>query len=247
MSRAQAVRAARRFDPGALRADGPGAALNCLMIAPFPEWVAVDLETGALLRAELASVERTITGPLEEIAATGPLAPVCLTLAPSSEPWDPSRPEGVALSECSPIDPPSRRAVRKLLVAVASAEDAQGVLGIVGPSISYADLAAVRRSAILILPEGGRLRVSFGERPVAHFRWSEREYALPIAPGAESWIDADMMPAPGNRGAHTAKRRGQRAPGRGVELSVPVLLTVGLDAPLGGQVRICVLGIVPAP
>jgi hypothetical protein len=51
LSRAVRAPAARHFRAGDVRADGPGTVLRCLVLVPGPDWVAVDLETGALLRA----------------------------------------------------------------------------------------------------------------------------------------------------------------------------------------------------
>ena len=51
VTRPQGSRPRRRRRPGAVRADRPGTVLRCLLLAGGPEWVAVDVASGALVRS----------------------------------------------------------------------------------------------------------------------------------------------------------------------------------------------------
>ncbi|MHB1987448.1 MAG: hypothetical protein ACYCSF_05630 [Acidimicrobiales bacterium] len=237
---------ARHLVPGALRLDEPGVSVSCLLLAPAPDWVALDLASGALLRSSLSSE----TAP--DVLGAGPLSSVTLRIADVADPFDPSRPEAVALSSASEAQAPRKRAVRRLLVQVTRSSDGKGLLGSVGPSLAYADLEGTRPSVAVLSPARGRVHFA-GEDPLtAYFELRDVGHALPVAEGATRWLRSGQIPTStggAGRRAHAAgksRARGLGSPAPGFEASSPVLVAVGLDRPQRGQVRKVILGIVPA-
>lgn len=241
MPRAATVHVARKLEPGRTRASSPGAVLSCLLLAPPPDWVAVDMATGTLLRSGLSD-----EGSLSALAGD-PLQPFSLVLAEPHEPWDPSRPDSVEVAAASERRAPSRRVVRKLLEAVVCRQDGGGLLGSVGPSISYLDIDGGRPSVNLLDPGRKGVRIfSDGEGGVsARFRFGERTYLLPVVPGAAQWLTDGRVPVTTTL-SRGARRSAHRPAVTGVEPTGPVYLVVGFARPLGGQVRKVVLGLVPS-
>lgn len=242
MARSAATPVVRRVVPGTPRASSAGAVLSCLLLAPSPDWVAIDTATGALLRGGLSQ-----KGPLPSVAED-PLRPLSVVLGDQAAPWDPSRPDAVEVSAVSERRAPSRRAVRRLLDAVVCRQESRGILGSVGPSSSYLELDGLRPSVTLLDPgkNGARIVSAYGTA-TAYFRLGERSYALPVSDGAAEWLADGRIPvtrATLPRGAARPKsdRRNEVA---GVKPLEPVYLVVGLDRPIRGQVRKSVLGIVP--
>lgn len=230
-------RAAHHLVPGQLRATGAGTVLRCLVLVPGPDWVAVDLESGALLRAPAdppPSPEDVDGGagedPVEDRrskagngAAPWPersLDAVELTLGADLEPVDPARPEAIVLAR-----PPARvgemrkRATRQLLQQLVTKASDRPLLGTLGPSISYGDLDGTRPSVVIVAPEA-RPRFGVGPSgPWCQFALGGRRHTMPCAEHASP--DA------------TATGHGAR------------LLVVALGAPQRGQVPKVVLGTLP--
>ncbi len=224
--------------------DEPGRSLNCVLLAPAPDWVAIDLASGALVRSPIAA-----TPPNPGALSGGPLSPVALVLGPERDEWDPSRPEAILVSDAAQAAPPSRRSVRRLLAQVAKTGEDRGLLGTVGPSLAFADLEGTRPSISVLSPAAGKVRLVAGECLTAHFNLGSRAYAMRVAEGAASWLESGQVPTSTGRkarGGRAARRDARAALGPGVDVSVPVFLVVGLDRPHQGQVRKMVLGLVPA-
>ena len=244
VTRTRPPQVARGLVPGRKRLDEPDATLHCVLLAPAPDWVAMDLATGALVRGT-PDFEAEVPALLAE-----PLAPVALTLAPLSDPWDPSRPEAVELAGAVEGSRPSRRSLRRLLAALARRDDEGGLLGSLGPSVSFVDLEARRPSVVVLAPTGGRVRL-VGENPgVAHFLLGDHAHALPLAAGAAAWLKQGHVPTAAGRTAKRGRAAHARAlrtavVGPGIEPTVPVYLVAGFDRPAGGQVRKVVLGVLP--
>jgi hypothetical protein len=229
--------------PGTLRLDEPGGSLDCLLLAPAPDWVAIDIATGALVRSSIA------TDDTFAALSGSPLSHVALRVAPMQAPWDPSRPDAIIVSDVAEAAALSRRSARRLVARVARSGDDGGLLGSVGPSLAFADLEGTRPSIAVVSPVGGRVRLTGEDSLTAHFNLGERAYSMRVAPGAARWLRTGQVPTssdrPARRGGRT-RRDGARPHGPGAEMAVPVLLVVGLDRPHQGQVRKTVLGLVPA-
>lgn len=228
---------------GNLRYDEPGTTLNCLLLAPAPDWVAVDLASGALFRSSLS--EEDVPAGL----SGSPLDPVSVRLAAARGPFDPSRPEAVSLIDAVAGHAPRKRAIRRLLSQVTRSEEERGrLLGSVGPSLAFPDLEGTRPSVALLSPAHGRVHLAGDDSLVAHFQLGDVGHALPVTTGLVQWIRSGQIPT-----STGAARKGARARasndgplGPGLESSVPVLIVAGLDRPQRGQVRKVVLGMVPA-
>ena len=245
MSRARTSQAARHFVPGALPLDEPGGSLSCLLLAPAPDWVAIDLYSGALVRGALDA------DSAPDALFGGPLAPVALQLGPVSDPWDPSRPEAVAIVGATDGSAPRARGTRRLLAQVSTPGDERGVLGTLGPSLAFSDLEGSRPSVVLLSPAAGRVRLIGDASLTAHFVIGERSHSLPAAPGVAAWLRDGHVPnattrARGRKRGRSMKSAAGRPLGPGIEPAIPVLLVVGLDRPMRGQVRKVLLGLVPA-
>jgi hypothetical protein len=200
------------------------------VLVPGPDWVAVDLASGALVRAP-APPAGGYVAPSEggTEAGTGtepgtllgrPLSAVELVIGADPDPPDPGRPEAVALDgRPTPLGEPRRRATRRLLRHLVTRTTDQPLLGTLGPSICYADLEGTRGSVVIIAPEQ---RPRFGAGPSGpwcQFMLAGRRHTLPCTPQA--------VPDPSVTG-HGTK-----------------LLVVALGAPRLGQVAKIVLGTLP--
>jgi hypothetical protein len=228
-SRAVRVRAARHFTPGRLRADGPGTVLRCLVLVPGPDWVAVDLESGALVRAPASPAAEHANPPesgteVAEVAAGAflgrTLSAVELAVGVDPGPTDPARPEAVVLARPpAPIGEPRRRATRRLLQHLVTRATDRPLLGTLGPSICYADLEGTRPSVVVVAPKD-RPRFGVGPSgPWCQFVLGGRRHTLPCS--AEALPDASAN-------GHVAR-----------------LLVVALGPPTLGQVPKVVLGTLP--
>ncbi len=235
MARVIQLPAARRFRPGSLRPVQPGTTLRCLVLASGPEWVAVDVDSGALLRPLASSVAHG--APLD----LGPsLSTVSFVIDDSSEPFDPSRPEavGIAPGSIAGLGAPRRRAVRQLLGKLVTRSPAAPLLGSLGPSVAYSDLEGDRPSVVLVEPDH---RPRFGNGPTGpwcQFSLGDRKHALPLHGRPE-----DATSRTGDGRTHRSSRRRRHGPGA----AVPRLLVVGFGAPRGGQVPKVVLGAISEP
>ena len=225
-------------------AAGPGSHLTCLLLAPAPDWVVLDLASGALLRAPLDEREAP------ELFSAEPFSAFSVVVGDEVAPADPSRPEAVSLAEVTDSPAPRRRSLRALLDQVVLPPSDQPLLGSVGPSVAYGDLEGDRPSVSLLAPDRGRVVFAGGDELVGHFRLGSATHALPVALGLVNWLQQGQLPtATGTatkRGGGTrgSKRVGPLGPA--TEPSIPVRAVVGFDRPRGGQVRKVLLGVVPA-
>lgn len=194
--------ALRHYAPGAVRAAEPGTALGTLLLAPAPDWVALDLESGALVRSSNRANE------VHAALSGGPLEPVVIEIAGDGDPWDPSRPEAVEVLGAEDGVPPSRRAVRRLLANVVSRSLEQGLLGSIGPTVAFAELAGDRGSVALVAPESVSLATREGivageldeetatpPATVARFRLGGQDQVLPVVPRAVAWVEGGLVPS----------------------------------------------------
>jgi hypothetical protein len=205
------------------------------VLVPGPDWVAVDLDTGALLRAPAGSESLAARGGSsddtgdETVAAHPDAAPVWpqhtlsavqLTLGDDSEPPDPARPEAVVVTGRPVLlGEPRRRTTRRLLHELVTKASDRPLLGTLGPSISYGDLDGTRPSVVIVAPQA---RPRFGVGPTGpwcQFSLGGRRHTMPCTDTAAP--DAS-------------------ATGHGTKL-----LVVALGAPRRGQVPKVVLGTLP--
>lgn len=239
----------RRRRPGAVRADQPGDVLRCVLLARGPEWVAVDVATGALVRSRASGwpPAEADSGPdaraSEDDEPAGPryaaqaLDLVDIELADDDEPPDPSRPEAVMVRR-SPtrVGAPRRRSVRRLVQDLLPANAKRPLLGSLGPSISYEDLDGSRPSVAVIAPDRAPIFTFDAKGTWCQFSLGGRRHHLPV-------VDERLLDA------------GTRARGGALDLGavtravggVPKYLIVGLGAPRRGQAPKLVLGVLPRP
>ncbi len=237
LSRSVRAPAARHFQAGKLRADGPGSVLRCLVLVPGPEWVAIDLDSGALVRAHAGSqpgqpddagTRSTVSGDGDMSHGVDNVPPwperslqaVELRLGVDPEPPDPARPEAIVVSGRPVVlGEPRRRTTRRLLRQVVTKASDRPLLGTLGPSIAYGDLDGTRPSVVIVAPQA---RPRFGVGPTGpwcQFALGGRRHTMPCSEHA--------APDPS-------------ATGHGTKL-----LVVALGAPRRGQVPKMVLGTLP--
>jgi hypothetical protein len=148
------------------------------VLVPGPDWVAVDLASGALVRSPAVPADDHVApsaGGAEAGTETKappllgrPLSAVELVIGSDPDPADPGRPEAVTLDgQPTPLGEPRRRATRRLLRHLVTRATDQPLLGTLGPSICYADL------------EGSR-----GSGPWCQFMLAGRRHTLPCTPQA---------------------------------------------------------------
>jgi hypothetical protein len=237
LTRPTAAKAARRFKVGERRPTGGGQAISCLVLAPGPDWVAVDLRTGALLRAPLSEVGSARALPDSDLRLGAALTAVELVLVDSDLPSDPSRPEAAYLGdEPRQLPNPRRRNVRHLLGHLVTKSPERPLLGTLGPSVSYGDLDGRRPSVVVVQPDR-RARFGIGTAgPWCEFTLGGRRHAVTYV-GEPLWTDAQR---PG-------RERGARSPLRaGAAATMSKYLVVGYGPPRRGQVPKVVLGALPA-
>jgi hypothetical protein len=212
------VPAARHFKAGTLRPDDPGSVLACLVLASGPDWVAADLESGALLRARAADASPEEDGPVMRIGR--PLSAVKITIGRDDELPDPARPEAVPLA-AQPVrlPDPRRRAVRRLLGHLMTRDAGRPLLGTLASSVAYTDVDGTRPSVVLVAPDE-RPRFGVGpDGPWCQFTLGGRRHGLAFL-GRTS--------PDGLEAAETSR-----------------LLVVGFGSPRQGQLPKVVLGALP--
>lgn len=199
---------------------------------PGSEWVAADVESGALVRP-LASEAARPDAPRPARS----LELVSFELAPTDEPPDPARPEAVRIADGSlaPLRAPRRRAVRHLLGHLVTSSRSGPLLGSLGPSVAYPDLEGDRPSLAVVAPDQ---RPRFGNGPAGawcQFSLGGRRHALPLHGRPEQALDL----VDGLSAAFDGHKRHRR---HGPGAAVPRLLVIGFGAPRRGQVPKLVLG-----
>ena len=239
--------ARRHRHPGAARANEPGDVLRCLLLAGGPEWVALDLATGALVRSRASGwpVVPADSGlarraAAEDVPGLGPLPELSVVeveLAEDDEPADPARPEAVMIRAAPAlVGTLHRRAVRRVLKELLPADSRRPLLGSLGPSISYEDLDGSRPSVTLVAPD--RLP-AFGRD--ANGTWCQftlggRKHRLPVTDARIATVDG---PSRGGPLAHEAVTRALGG--------TPRFLVVALGVPRRGQSPKLVLSALPRP
>lgn len=156
----------RHRKPGTARANRPGDVLRCLLLARGPEWVVVDVASGALVRSRasgwpvVATDSALALGASRDYAGSerahiGPeLDVVEIELADDDEPFDPARPEAVMVRRAPElVGTPRRRAARRILKELLPVDSKRPLLGSLGPSISYEDLDGLRPSVMVVAPD----------------------------------------------------------------------------------------------
>jgi hypothetical protein len=239
----------RRRRPGTVRADRPGEVMRCLLLAGGPEWVAVDVASGALVRShasgwpasgaedgsEASEAAGVFHGAQAEV--TPELDVVVIELASDDEPVDPARPEAVMLSRApARVGTPRRRAVRRILQELLPADPKRPLLGSLGPSISYEDLDGSRPSVAIVAPDRTPVFASDAKGTWCQFGLGGRKHQLPV-------VDKRIL---GARSETRGAALGTEAIARAIGGS-PRYLVVGLGAPHRGQAPKLVLGVLPRP
>jgi len=239
----------RRRRPGAVRADRPGAVIRCLLLAGGPEWVAVDVASGALVRSHASrwptsGVHESLEAPeapADARAVRPEVAPeldlVDIELAADDEPSDPARPEAVMLRHApARVGTPRRRAVRRILQELLPVDPKRPLLGSLGPSISFEDLDGSRPSVAVVAPDRAPVFASDAKGTWCQFGLGGRKHQLPV-------VDARILEA---RTATRGAALGGEAVARAIGGS-PRYLVIGLGAPRRGQAPKLVLGVLPRP
>jgi hypothetical protein len=226
----------RRRRPGSVRADGPGEVLRCLLLARGPEWVAVDVASGALLRSSAGGWPPEAPGD-SNLGPAPELDLVDIELDDDDEPPDPARPEAVTLRHAPQrVGTPKRRAVRRLLQDLLPVDPKRPLLGSLGPSISYEDLDGSRPSLSVVAPDRAPVFASDASTTWCQFGLGGRKHQLPV-------MDERLLVASGgSRGGVLGAEAVARAIG-----GSPRYLVVGLGPPRRGQAPKVVLGVLPRP
>ncbi len=238
----------RHRRPGAVRANRPGDVLRCLLLARGPEWVVVDISSGALVRSRAsgwpvvatdsglfagAPLHRGRRGPHE-----GPeLDVVEIELADDDEPPDPARPEAVMVHHAPElVGTPRRRATRRVLHELLPANPKRPLLGSLGPSISYVDLDGSRPSVAVVAPDRMPAFACDMAGTWCQFSLGGRKHRLPV-------VDERLIEAKDRArdGALTGDAVVEAIGG------APRYLVVALGAPHRGQAPKLVLGVLPRP
>ena len=192
--------------------------LRCLVLAPGPDWVAADLESGAFVRARASDSQPDEDAPPMRLGRV--LSAVEITLGRDDEPPDPGRPEAVRLA-AQPVRlrRPRRQAVRHLLGHLTPADAGRPLLGTLASSVSYTDVDGTRPSVVIVAPDE---RPRFGSGPDGlwcEFTLGGRRHGLAFVARAT----AEDFPRP----------------------EVVRLLVVGFGPPCRGQLPKVVLGALP--
>jgi len=179
VTRPARLRPPRRIRAGAAGNRDSGARLSCAVLATGPEeWAAVDLESGAFVRARPSMLARVAETPwsLFDVAL--------VTIGIEDEPPDPARSEGVPLAEVpQPVGRMRRRGARRLLSRLAVPEQRwRALLGTHGPSVAYVDLDVSAPSIALVTVAAKSLRCFIRDDglPYCSFTWGGTEQALPL-------------------------------------------------------------------
>ncbi|HTW99442.1 MAG TPA: hypothetical protein VMD59_11725 [Acidimicrobiales bacterium] len=214
-----------RVHLGTPRQRRSGSILDCLVLAPGPEeWAAVDLASGAFVRARPPGPDGE--PPLGRGWQALDVARIEITS--DGEPLDPARPEAIACGD-SPIrlGRARRGAARRLLRRLASPErPGATLLASHGPSIPYVDLDGTTPSLMLIAVAPRSLEACSrgSDDAVLAFSWSGGTHQLPVAEDRlrRAVLAAAPRPLSGSRLA-------------GVLGGKPSLVLVGLGAVRGGH------------
>ena len=238
----------RHRRPGAVRANRPGDVLRCLLLARGPEWVVVDVATGALVRSRASGwpvvttdsslVAGTTLGAGRGRADTGPeLDVVEIELASDDEPTDPARPEAVMVRRAPErVGTAKRRAVRRVLNELLPGDPKRPLLGSLGPSISYLDLDGSRPSVAVVAPDRTPTFAADLAGTWCHFNLGGRKHRFPV-------VDERLLAA-----KDRARDGGLSADDVVAAIGgTPRYLVVALGAPHRGQSPKLVLGVLPRP
>jgi hypothetical protein len=219
-----------RIHVGSPRQTDAGATLRCVVLAlTEDEWIGADLESGALVRAAIATAPEA----LERFSV------VTATLDEAPEPLDPGRPEAITLREviASGTGTLKRRALRRLLRRLCAPDGSLGVvLSRPGPSLAYVDLAPDAASVAVVGVD--RAGLELGTRgdgaAVVTLYWSGRPQSLPIIDAAASQV------------AHAVAPRGLRAKELDSALGNRIgFALVGLGPVRGGHAPKVCFGLLP--
>jgi hypothetical protein len=222
--------------------------LRCVLLARGPDWVAVDIATGALLRSRASgwpvvpadsSLAAAESGNAHDAGTlAGPeLGMVLILLAEDDEPADPARPEAVMVKDAPElVGTPRRRAVRHLLKELLPTDPRRPLLGSLGPSISYEDLDGSRPSVAVVAPDRTPLFGRETSGTWCQFTLGGRKHRLAAT-------DARLVALDGpSRGGPLPHESVAKAIG-----GVPRYLVVALGVPHRGQAPKLVLGVLPRP
>jgi hypothetical protein len=239
----------RRRGPGSARANEPGEVLRCLLLARGPEWVAVDVSTGALLRSrasgwpvipadsDFALVASKASHQGDQTHIGPELEVIDIELAEDDEPSDPARPEAVMVHNAPQlVGAARRRAVRRILKELLPLDPRRPLLGSLGPSISYEDLDGSRPSVAVVAPDKIPIFAWDTTATWCQFSLGGRKHKL-------ACVDERIVEIDGpSRGGALAKEVVEKAIG-----GTPRYLVVALGAPRRGQSPKLVLGVLPRP
>jgi hypothetical protein len=241
----------RHRKSNSVRANQPGDVLRCLLLARGPEWVAVDVTTGAVVRSHAsgwpvvptdsslyleAYRENTAQGKNRK----GPeLDVIDIELAADDEPLDPARPEAVMVRDAPQrVGTGRRRATRRVLEELLPANPKRPLLGSLGPSIAYADLDGSKPSVALVEPD--RTPTFFYDEggTWCHFALQGRKHRLGV-------VDERVLEA-----LRRVRALGESEPNAAVANVIggtPKYLVVALGAPRQSQAPKLVLSVLPRP
>jgi hypothetical protein len=159
--RSPRIPAVREVKAGDLRRHQPGEVLRCVVLSPGPrEWAAVDIDTGAVLRARPGRYPATRSAGDDarrertRLDATSILDVYEVALGEDAEPPDPARPEAVSLArEPERVGTLRPRQARRLLASLAGRAATRPLLGGIGPSVAYIDIDEAAPSISVLAPE----------------------------------------------------------------------------------------------
>jgi hypothetical protein len=218
------------------------------LLARGPEWVVVDVATGALVRSRASGWPVVATDSSLVAGAsldrdrgkphTGPeLDVVEIELADDDEPSDPARPEAVMVRRAPErVGAPRRRSVRRILHDLLPTDPKRPLLGSLGPSISYVDLDGSRPSVAVVAPDRPPAFASDVVGTWCQFSLGGRKHRLPV-------VDERLVEA-------KDRARDGALTGDAVVAAIggaPRYLVVALGAPHRGQAPKLVLGVLPRP
>jgi len=227
----------------------PGAVLRCVLLSQGPEWVVVDVATGALVRSRASGWPAASAGATNDNGAgagsTGgalleganALDVVDIELGTDDEPPDPARPEAVMVKDAPlRVGVPRRRAVRRMLKDLLPADPKRPLLGSLGPSIAYEDLDGSRPSVAVVAPDRAPIFVSDATGVSCQFTLGGRKHRLPV-------LDTRVVQSgPVARASALGTDAVSRAIG-----GPPRYLVIGLGAPRRGQAPKLVFSVLPRP
>jgi hypothetical protein len=209
----------------------PGSVLSCAVLSTWPEWVGVDLESGAFVRAPLIADGSAAVGGEWSVFDVA-----LVEVAAELELPDPARPEAITISGVPEHAGSMRRgAARRLLHRLAAPEQRWlPLLGTRGPSIAYVDLEVTTPSVVLVEVSPKQLSCFVRERGdvVCSFSWAGTTQTLPLLDERVAQRCREAAPAPLEPAALAAALGGK-----------PVYLLVGLAAVRAGHAPKAVLSV----